>query len=146
MLFFALEHPDEVRALLDGGADINEGNEFGKTALMYAAHYDLADTVTLLLDRGADVTKRTNAQNAAETLIQFDSRTALMYAAENASEQVIRALIEAGSDACAMDTGNRDVWSYVQRSRRLSNGDRARVALLFAQQPCTPRELGDQAR
>lgn len=146
MLFYALEHPDEVRALLDGGADINEGNEFGKTALMYAAHYDLADTVTLLLGRGADVTKRTNAQNAAETLIQFDSRTALMYAAENASERVIRALIEAGSDVCATDTGNRDVWSYVRRSRRLSNDDRARVALLIAQQPCTPRELHDRAR
>jgi len=146
MLFFALDHPDEVRALLDGGADINEGNAFGKTALMYAAHYDLADTVTLLLGRGADVTKRTNAQNAAETLIQFDSRTALMYAAENASERVIRALIEAGSDTCAVDTGNRDVWSYVQRSRRLSNDDRARVALLIAQQLCTARELGDQAR
>ena len=146
MLFYALEHPDEVRALLDGGADINEGNEFGKTALMYAAHYDLADTVTLLLGRGADVTKRTNAQNAADTLIQFDSRTALMYAAENASERVIRALIEAGSDTCATDTGNRDVWSYVQRSRRLSNDDRARVALLIAQRPCTSRELPDQAR
>jgi hypothetical protein len=146
MLFFALEHPDEVRALLDGGADINEGNAFGKTALMYAAHYDLADTVTLLLGRGADVTKRTNALNAAETLIQFDSRTALMYAAENASERVIRALIEAGSDTCAKDTGNRDVWSYVQRSRRLPNDDRARVALLIAQRPCASRELPDQAR
>ena len=146
MLFYALEHPDEVRALLDGGADINEGNAFGKTALMYAAHYDLADTVTLLLGHGADVTKRTNARNADDTSIQFDSRTALMYAAENASERVIRALIEAGSDACAIDTGNRDVWSYVQRSRRLSNDDRARVALLIAQQPCTPREPRDQAR
>jgi uncharacterized protein YecT (DUF1311 family) len=146
MLFYALEHPDEVRALLDGGADINEGNEFGKTALMYAAHYDLVDTVTLLLGRGADVAKRTNAQNAADTSIQFDGRTALMYAAENASERVIRALIEAGSDACAMDTGNRDVWSYVQRSRRLSNDDRARVALLIARKPCAPGGLRDQAR
>lgn len=146
MLFYALEHPDEVRALLDGGADINEGNDFGKTALMYAAHYDLADIVTLLLDRKADVTKRTNAQNAPDTLLQFDGRTALMYAAENASERVIRALIEAGSDTCAVDTGNRDIWSYVQRSRRLSNEDRARVALLIGQNPCASKELPDQAR
>jgi hypothetical protein len=146
MLFYALEHPDEVRALLDGGADINEGNAFGKTALMYAAHYDLADTVTLLLGHGADVTKRTNARHADDTSIQFDSRTALMYAAENASERVIRALIEAGSDTCAVDTGNRDVWSYVQRSRRLSNDDRARIALLIAQRPCAVAEERDQAR
>lgn len=146
MLFYALEHPDEARALLDGGSDINEGNTFGKTALMYAAHYDLADTVTLLLARGADVTKRTNAPRESNTLIQFDGRTALMYASENASIRVIRALIEAGSDTCAMDTGDRNIWSYVQRNRRLSNDDRARAALLIAQRPCASGGPDDRAR
>ena len=146
-LFYALEHPDEVRLLLDRGADINEGNAFGKTALMYAAHYDLADTVTLLLARGADVAKRTDARNVPEaTMIRFDSRIALMYAAENASERVIRELILAGSDTCATDSGDRDVWDYALRNERLSNDARARVALLIAQKPCDRAGQSDRAR
>jgi uncharacterized protein YecT (DUF1311 family) len=135
-LFYALEHPDEVSWLLDRGADINEGNAFGKTALMYAAHYNLDSIVTLLLARGADVTKRTDARNAGDTNLWFDGRTALMYAAENASERVIRKLIEAGSDACAADTGKRDVANYLSRNRHLSDTDRTRVAALIVTKPC----------
>jgi len=134
-LFYALEHPDEVGLLLDSGADIDEGNSFGKTALMYAAHYDLADTVTLLLARGADVSRRTYA--STDTSMNFVHRTALMYAAENASAQVIRALIQAGADTCALDSGNRDVANYLSRNRRLSAAERTEIAaLIAADQPC----------
>jgi len=140
-LFYALEHPHDVKALLDSGANVDEGNGFGKTALMYAAHYDLTDTVTLLLARGADVTKRTDGSAAGYVLLQFDYRTALMYAAENASIRVIRELVDAGSDTCAMDSGNRDVWNYVGRNRRLSNDERAWVALLIARKPCALKDV-----
>jgi len=134
-LFYALEHPDEVRLLLDSGADIDEGNIFGKTALMYAAQYDLGDTVALLLARGADVAKRTVRSQV--TMIQFNDRTALMYAAENASARVIDALIRAGSDTCAIDSGSRDVANYLSRNRRLSADERTRIAeLIAADQPC----------
>jgi hypothetical protein len=135
-LFYALEHPDEVAQLLDQGADINEGNAFGKTALMYAAHYDLDATVALLLARGADVTKRTDGSKVYDTMIQYDGRTALMYAAENASEKVIRQLIQAGSDTCASDTGKRDIANYLSRNRRLSDEERERVAALITADPC----------
>jgi hypothetical protein len=136
-LFYALEHPDEVRLLLDSGADIDEGNSFGKTALMYAAHYDLADTVTLLLARGADISKRTTTSTAMNTNIAFGQRTALMYAAENASVGMIRALIQAGADTCAIDSGNRDVANYLSRNRRLSDAERTEIAaLIAADQPC----------
>jgi hypothetical protein len=135
-LFYALEHLDEVALLLDRGADIDEGNAFGKTALMYAAHYDLDSTLTLLLAHGADVRKRTDAKDAGDVNLWYDGRTALMYAAENASEKVIRSLIQAGSDTCAIDTGRRDVANYLSRNRRLSEDDRARVAELIAAKPC----------
>jgi hypothetical protein len=136
-LFYALEHPDEVHLLLDNGVGIDEGNSFGKTALMYAAHYDLADTVTLLLARGADVSKRTHPSNAMDTNMAFVQRTALMYAAENASTGVIRALIHAGADTCAVDSGNRDVANYLSRNRRLSDAERTEIAaLIAADQPC----------
>lgn len=145
-LFYALEHVNEVSWLLDRGADINEGNAFGKTALMYAAHYNLDTTVTLLLARGADVTKRTDARNSGDTSLRFDSRTALMYAAENASERMIRELIQAGSDTCATDSGDRDVWNYASRNKRLSDDARARVALLIARKPCNLTGQIDRAR
>jgi hypothetical protein len=136
-LFYALEHPEEVRWILDAGADIDEGNSFGKTALMYAAHYDLADTVTLLLARGADVSRRTYASTAMDTSMNFVHRTVLMYAAENASTGVIRALIQAGADTCALDSGNRDVANYLSRNRRLSAAERTEIAaLIAADQPC----------
>jgi len=135
-LFYALEQPDEVAWLLGLGADINEGNAFGKTALMYAAHYNLDNTVTLLLERGADVTRRTDGSKAIETAIRHDGRTALMYAAENASARVIRELITAGSDVCAIDTGKRDVANYLSRNQRLSEGERAAIVELIAQTTC----------
>ena len=135
-LFYALEHPDEVSWLLDKGVDINEGNGFRKTALMYAAQYDLDSTVTLLLARGADPNRRTDARNAGDANLWFDGRTALMYAAENGSERVITELVRAGSDTCAVDTGQRDVANYLSRNRRLSDEERTRVAGLIAQKPC----------
>lgn len=138
-LFFALEHPDEVKALLDAGANVNDTNGFGKTALMYAAHYNLSETVTLLLAHGADVAKRTDGSQVLDTFIQFDRRSALMYAAENASADVMRKLVDAGADVCATDTGHRDMWSYVGRNRRLTDEDRKRAALVVFIKPCAPR-------
>ena len=44
---------DEVERLLNEGADPNEINGFGETALMVSAHND-ADIIQLLLDYGAD--------------------------------------------------------------------------------------------
>ncbi len=43
-----------VRALLDGGADVNGRGRSGETALMMAAGYGYTPIVELLLDRGAD--------------------------------------------------------------------------------------------
>jgi hypothetical protein len=135
-LFYALEHPDEAAWLLDEGAEINEGNAFGKTALMYAAHYNLEETVTLLLKRGADLDRRTDASKVMDASVRFDQRTALMYAAENASERVIHELIAAGADTCAIDTGKRDVTNYLSRNRLLSDSDRISLAMLIAEKPC----------
>jgi hypothetical protein len=49
---------DEVRALLDIGADVNGRHVVGDTPLMSAAWVAAADVVRLLLSRGADVNAR----------------------------------------------------------------------------------------
>ena len=46
---------EQVRELLDAGADINSCNKWGRAALMQAEAYGYADTVKLLIDRGANV-------------------------------------------------------------------------------------------
>ncbi len=47
-------HTECVRVLLDAGADINEGDKNGWTALMEAARGGRTAAARLLLDRGAD--------------------------------------------------------------------------------------------
>jgi ankyrin repeat protein len=49
-------HPEAVKALLGGGADVNAVDRFGYTPLQYAATVDFGDcaTVTALLQAGAD--------------------------------------------------------------------------------------------
>ncbi|MEW6298901.1 MAG: ankyrin repeat domain-containing protein [Thermodesulfobacteriota bacterium] len=76
-----------VRALLDQHVDVNTKNEvFGHTALIVAARQGYADTVRLLIERGADV----NAQDKYGT-------TALQWAEKNGHKDVVRLLKEAGA-------------------------------------------------
>lgn len=46
----------ELRRPLEEGADVNTKDEYGMTALMWAAYHGQADVVRLLLDKGADAT------------------------------------------------------------------------------------------
>lgn len=46
---------DQVKALLDDGADVDSKDDFGLTPLIYAASLGYTDLVKLLIERGADV-------------------------------------------------------------------------------------------
>jgi len=56
-LFYAIDggHSAAVRWLLDAGADVNQMDDSGVTALMHAAEADNAPAVDLLVSAGADV-------------------------------------------------------------------------------------------
>ena len=62
-------NPAMVKAMLDAGADPNTASADGATALMTAAISGSADTVTLLLTRGADVNARESAHQ--QTALMF---------------------------------------------------------------------------
>ena len=106
----AQQNWQQVRTLLDAGADVNTPRADGVTALLWAAHWNDIDTVEFLLDAGAD-------PNAADD----HGVTPLMRASENASVAVARALLAAGANPnaaqtsgltalmIAAGTGNRDV-------------------------------------
>jgi ankyrin repeat protein len=84
-----------VRALLDGGADVNiKERRGGATPLMNAAAFGSLDTMKVLLDRGADV----NARSAA-------GATALMWAATDIEK--IRLLLDRGADVNAVSSSGR---------------------------------------
>ena len=59
-----------INKLLDEGANINEQNVFGSTALHAASEYGLIEEAKILLDRKADITIRDK-----------DNKIALHYAA-----------------------------------------------------------------
>lgn len=81
-----------VKSLLDRGADINEKDVYGKTALMKAAEKGDIDTVKTLLDRGADANIKTD-----------QGGTALLAAAYGGHAAVIQALLENGAKVNAKD-------------------------------------------
>jgi ankyrin repeat protein len=56
---------ENIRTLLDHGADVNASNGFGNTALMLAAEKGHAEAVALLLQRGADVDATNNRGRTA---------------------------------------------------------------------------------
>ncbi len=119
----------QLRALLDEGADANAPRADGVTALLWAAHWDEVEIVEVLLRAGADpdaaddhgVTPLMRAsENAgvdvARALLgaganpdaaQGSGLTALMLAAGTGSRDVVRALLAHGADVNAVTHGSR---------------------------------------
>ena len=54
-LFFSLERPEIEVLLIDHGVDVNQTNAFGKTALMYAAHLNLYESLDRLIKAKAAI-------------------------------------------------------------------------------------------
>ena len=80
-----------IERLLSAGADPNTKQPDGETVLMTAARTGVADAVSLLVSRGADV-------NAAEPARH---QTALMWAAAEGHAAVVRTLLAAGASVKA---------------------------------------------
>jgi len=77
----------EIRALLDGGAEINARNSKGWSALRLAVSMNDSEVVQLLLESGADVNDKDHEGN-----------TVLMQAAGERSMESINLLLEHGAD------------------------------------------------
>lgn len=99
LLAIAVIYPEALQYLLDQGLDPNQKNEFGKTALMYAAQYNQLESVAILLSKKADPNLSTiiPEDNCNYTLSKSGMR-ALHYAVRYASPEVIKLLIKNGAD------------------------------------------------
>jgi ankyrin repeat protein len=63
---------DEVRSVFNE-SDMNEVDDDGWSALMYAAHHGHAEIVTFLVEKGVDTTQKTHSGLKASQLAYFNS-------------------------------------------------------------------------
>lgn len=145
------EH-EEVMRFLRGGADINEKDSTGKTALMWYAEVETKENLTFVLEAfegkltQEDVArflgwaaKQKNLiaiEAAIDARISVDTKdseekTALMYAAVAGHQDVVARLLAADADANAKDTTGKTVLMYAAEG-----GNEAVVKAIWnAQQP-----------
>lgn len=81
---------EEMKKAIEAGADVNAADEYGVTALMWAAQDERVDIVKTIINAGADV----NARN-------WVGKNVLMYACYNSNPEVIKALLSANPDVDA---------------------------------------------
>jgi ankyrin repeat protein len=91
------DNKDAVVSLLAGKPDINGGDDFGRTALYWAAENGYKDIVALLLTNKADV-------NAKDKLLHS---TPLSRAAQNGNLEIVKLLLAYKSDVNALDEGGQ---------------------------------------
>ncbi len=143
-IVFALGDPENVKLLLERGADADHANDFGKTPLFYAIELGQSQLVELLLDHGADVNHayKSAAQlqlplgeelsaNAAARLdanpcaydIGRSKRTPLMHAAQHGGVRMLALLVKRGARLGDVDDQGSNALDYAILDHRRANAD-----------------------
>lgn len=114
--FYPEKTIDVLRAYIAEGVDVNAQDQYGCTALMYAAERGSAETVRALLEAGASASLETRND---------DGDTVLLCAAFlNSNVEVFKALIAAGADVNA----STDFGISVLMAAAGANEDRGRTS------------------
>jgi hypothetical protein len=138
-IVYALEHPALLERLLAANVDVRAKNGFGKTALMYAAHFNLVESAAVLIRHHADVNAATGSAdvgysdlfNGLTYRIDFWFRTALMYALENAGVDMVALLLDAGADPNARDSNDRDALDYLKLNTAIGSSAHREIEALL---------------
>lgn len=101
------EDLDQVSELVSGGADVNEKDQMGSTALHWTAYAGLTDISRLLLDKGAEV-------NVKDKL---GGLTPLHWAVLKARTDMVDLLIARGADVNALDNDGDTPLDYANSKK-----------------------------
>ena len=139
-LFSAVKRPDVVALLITSGADVNETNPIGKTALIQAAQYGALETVKKLLAAGAElnhqmIDSKGELPEAVKTNENFNYesglRNALMYAAAFGDASTVEYLLSKGADKTTKDAAGWNAAKFLQWNKALSKTERQRLSRLL---------------
>lgn len=124
---FPQPNPTVVKALIAGGANINDVDASGQTPLMAAARANSIEVIKLLLEVGAGASINAKDQNG---------QTALMYAgpvyyADSGSE-VVKALLAAGANVDAVDRNGQTALMLAVASAGSHSQTIEKIKLLLA--------------
>ncbi|MBR6154329.1 MAG: ankyrin repeat domain-containing protein [Treponema sp.] len=96
------DHFDQVKWLLDLGADINAiSGDRGYTAVMDAVWRKNFDITKFLVDKGADL-----------SVVSSDGQPILVLAVGNGNEKIVKLLLESGADADLQDSMGMSARGY----------------------------------
>ncbi|MBE6462711.1 MAG: hypothetical protein E7005_03000 [Alphaproteobacteria bacterium] len=87
----------KIKELIDMGADVNQKDETGKTALMEASRRGHKEVVEFLIQKGADVNKEDDY-----------GWTALMWTSRKGRNEIVELLIQNGADVNVKDYKGRN--------------------------------------
>ena len=138
----------EIKELIDMGADVNQKNETGKTALMMASIKGYKEVVEFLIQKEADVnqkddygwtalmwTSRKGRNEIVKLLIQkgadvnqkdYYGWTALMEASKRGHKEVVELLIQKGADVNQKDNNGQNAMM------RANNDEKIKKAIIEA--------------
>jgi hypothetical protein len=130
----AVLRPDVVALLLKAGAQADEVNALGKTALFEAAQYDDLASCKLLIAAGADVNHKmiptngeeaNHANNTGDYEYYRGELTPLMFALEYADYPLIKYLLDSGAKKTDLDSQQGGMTFYLGHNTRISKAERA---------------------
>jgi ankyrin repeat protein len=81
-----LNEIEEVKKLIEKGADVNVVDEYGATALYWASYKGHSEIVKILIEAGADV-----------NVVNRDGETALYWTSSWGYSEIVKILKEAGA-------------------------------------------------
>ena len=106
------DNTELIPGLIEGGADINTKDKYGRTPLLLATQYNNTEIVQLLIEKGADV----NAKNKY-------GWTPLLWATVNNNTKLSVLLVEKGADVNAKDNDGRTplYWATSNNNEEIIN-------------------------
>jgi len=138
-IFYALNNYNNTEFLIKKGANVNQANSFGKTALFYAIEFGNKDLVKLLLDNGANVNQKYINNNEKLALsanieantpyfitfcgLEHTSKNVLMHAGAYGDVEIIKLLLQRGAKLNETDDLGFNALDFALAAGKMENAN-----------------------